>query len=357
MKNTLDEVLTDETLRRLAGGTVYARGRDYFASGQVANLVEYEGRITARVYGTHTYRVELWDEDGELGYDCTCPYMDDYGFCKHCVAVGLAWLQARAQAAPIPGGSPPEPKITMEDVKAYLERQDPSKLVAMIMELAMEDASLRERLILKASLAAKRGIDVSRYLRAIDRAVETGGYIDYDEVDDYIERVDTVAQSLADLLEEGYGEEVMTLAEHALQGLEAHIEEVDDQNGEIIGLMARIEQLYHDACVIAKPDPEALAERLFERELGADWDDVFDDSVTRYADVLGEKGIAAFRRMVEERWSRVKPLYPGDQSVYGGERFRITQMMEDLARQSGDIEALVEIYSERQVVRLSEVKG
>ena len=77
----------------MAGARSFERGEDYFLNGQVKALTEDEGTITAKVQGTRPYRVELWIEEDDLEYSCTCPVGADGEFCKHCVAVGLAWLE------------------------------------------------------------------------------------------------------------------------------------------------------------------------------------------------------------------------------------------------------------------------
>ena len=81
------------TLHRMAGARSFERGEDYFLNGQVKALTEDEGTITAKVQGTRPYQVELWIEEDDLEYSCTCPVGADGEFCKHCVAVGLAWLE------------------------------------------------------------------------------------------------------------------------------------------------------------------------------------------------------------------------------------------------------------------------
>ena len=82
-------------LRRIAGARSFERGEDYFLNGQVKALAEDEGTITAKVHGTQPYRVEFWIEKDDLEYSCTCPMGADGEFCKHCVAVGLTWLENR----------------------------------------------------------------------------------------------------------------------------------------------------------------------------------------------------------------------------------------------------------------------
>jgi hypothetical protein len=62
--------------------------------------------------------------------------------------------------------------------------------------------------------------------------------------------------------------------------------------------------------------------------------------------VLGERGLAAYRRLAEREWKKVPVLGPGrDDPAKYGKRFRITHIMETLARESRDLEVLVAIKS------------
>ncbi len=113
-------------------------------------------------------------------------------------------------------------------------------------------------------------------------------------------------------------------------------------SGELGGLLAHIVQLHLDACRAASPGPEELAERLFEYELNGQWD-TFSSAAKLYAEVLGEPGLARYRQLAEAEWAKVPALRPGDDKsqTWHGNRYRITQIMETLARQTGDVEALV----------------
>lgn len=92
----LSKLITRSTLDDLAGGTAFQRGEEYLSVGAVGRLRATDDKITAKVEGAETYQVELRDDNGELAYDCTCPRAADGYFCKHCVAVGLAWIADRA---------------------------------------------------------------------------------------------------------------------------------------------------------------------------------------------------------------------------------------------------------------------
>lgn len=51
--------LNIKMLRRLADPRSFGRGEQYFNLGLVRSLSEYDGAITAKVKGTHTYTVKL----------------------------------------------------------------------------------------------------------------------------------------------------------------------------------------------------------------------------------------------------------------------------------------------------------
>jgi hypothetical protein len=80
VRNMLSKLLNEAALEDLAGERAFDRGADYFADGHVAGLKEDKGAITARVRGTHDYRVKLWSEDGELAFECNCPVGQDSVF-------------------------------------------------------------------------------------------------------------------------------------------------------------------------------------------------------------------------------------------------------------------------------------
>src|SRR5437879_5725409 len=86
--------MSEQTVRRLADPRSFARGQAYFATGRVRRFVVDGASVTATVDGTNVYRVRLEITDTDLDGQCSCPYGQDGMFCKHCVAVALAWLDA-----------------------------------------------------------------------------------------------------------------------------------------------------------------------------------------------------------------------------------------------------------------------
>ena len=125
--------------------------------------------------------------------------------------------------------------------------------------------------------------------------------------------------------------------EYALTAIEHSLEHVDDSDGQMEISAARLQELHLEACRRGAPNPVELAERLFARELEGDWD-IFYRAAMTYADILGEVGLARYRELAHARWATVPELAPGEGSRERyGSRFRITQIMETLAEQSGDL--------------------
>lgn len=341
----LSEVLTTNRVRAWAGARSYGRGEDYFHGGHVSDLKAVKGRITATVYGTYPYRVMLQDAGDSVGYDCDCPVGQEGDFCKHCVATALAWLAQRTpsgRAGKSRGDRPANAGLTMKDVHAWLLMQEKEILVDMLVEAADYDTQLSGSLMMKA--AAAGGVNLVTCREVLEQAIGIDGFIDYHDMYEYWHGADLAINGIEELLKTGNAAAVVELSEYALRCLEGAMNNAMD-DGEMGMLQQRLEELHLKACRKAKPDPEALAERLFDWELNGEWS-TFWDAVNSHGRVLGKNGIRRYHELAETEWGKVKPLQPGeDTRDKYGKRSRITHIMEKLALQSGDIEALVAVMS------------
>jgi uncharacterized Zn finger protein len=268
---------------------------------------------------------------------------DDGSFCKHCVALGLSWLEQEAGGKDKKTGGGDRIDITMTDVKGYLETLKKKVLVEMVMEQAGENDVLREKLMMKAARQSTGGRQFATLKKIIRETIDPGDFIGYYEMRTYAAQVHNVLDTLQSLLQDNPAE-VIELAEYALTEVERAVESVDDSNGEMGDILQSLQDLHLAACRNAKPNPEELAARLFERELNGQWD-VFYGAAATYASVLGEKGLAVYRRLAEEEWKKVKSLGPNkeERAERSHHRFNITHMMEFLVDASGDVEAMVEV--------------
>ena len=336
--------VTLKLLRRMAGEPFFGRGEAYLAGGAVRSLRKDGNGVKAAVQGTRSYRVRLWFEDGELGHDCTCPMGWEGYFCKHCVAVGLAW---HAEGENCQDGSAAEnpSAVTAESVRDHLMGLEKETLVSMLLDMADEDERLHWKLTIRAAHGSQETPNTSAWMRAFDGALASDDLVSYHEAYDYAAGIGEVVGALEDLLREGHAESAIELAEHGLEGLEEALEYVDDSDGWMGGLLSRLQDVHLDACLRARPDPVELAERLFEWEMTSPFD-VFYGAAATYAEVLGEKGLAAYRRLAEADWAKVQALGPGEKDPCEyGRRFRITSIMETLAHNADDLDALVTVKS------------
>jgi uncharacterized Zn finger protein len=162
---TFADLITQTSLREYAGGSIYPRGVAYWEDGMVQDFETTATRITAQVYGTSFYHVELWIDDG-LGSDCDCMSFVEGDFCKHCVAVGLTWLetnktqpstkqdhQQRKKTSPTTNVTVqkvmPEADVILSDLSHALKIQDRETLVDLIFKQAKQDPQWRARLLEK----------------------------------------------------------------------------------------------------------------------------------------------------------------------------------------------------------------
>jgi uncharacterized Zn finger protein len=109
-------------------------------------------------------------------------------------------------------------------------------------------------------------------------------------------------------------------------------------------LRNRLQDIHFRACQEAKPDPVALARRLLEWELHSELD-VFYGAAERYAKILGAQGLKEYRRLAEAEWEKVPARTAKEEPSEWGVHFRITHIMESLAKASSDVEELVAVMS------------
>ena len=340
----LHNIITPDNLKKLAGTTAFQRGEEYFASGFVERLLTAEQKISARVIGTETYRVELWAKDDDPRYDCTCPRAADGYFCKHCVAVGLAWL-AEQQVEGVTGQSKAKKKRRdpWQDIRDYLALQKPEMLIDLVLEAAQRDDRLYQSLALKAERAGA-GSNVQQIFRkAINKATRVHGFVDWREAGDFAGDLEQLVESLEELLTPDSAGMLVELLEYAIERVEDAMQNIDDSNGEVGGIVDALGELHIKACELARPEPEALAERLFRMEMTLPIG-VCSFSATTYSHVLGEQGLRRYRELATVEWQKIKPKHSGDS--FEDHRWRITHIMESLAEASGDVEELVAIKAQ-----------
>jgi hypothetical protein len=84
-------MFSTEDIVKLSTGSSFSRGEDYYESGHIEKITRAGNSFEGTVSGSFLYKVTLDMENGNLDFNCSCPY--DYGgLCKHEVAFALAIL-------------------------------------------------------------------------------------------------------------------------------------------------------------------------------------------------------------------------------------------------------------------------
>ena len=333
----LRDVFDVETIGDLAGQRVYMRGVGYHDGGRVELVVQSEQRVEAVVRGTLPYTVELWIDHGQPGWSCTCPYAEDGLFCKHCVAVGLLFVEGEVPL--IPGEPEPDEQVAEPHVASHVAGLSHERLVEIVLEQCVTDWRLRERIVAEASAARGDGPDIALWRYRIDAVFAPyGDFVGYHEVAEWTSDVGDVIDALGDLVKSGHADAVIVLAEHAHRCADDAVQYVDDSGGEISYIEARLIEVHVEACDAARPDPVALARRLVDLELTSELDG-FHRAALSYADVLGGDGIDEYRRLVSPRWEAV----PDQPDRWSGDPFALKQAMIGIALASHDADELIDI--------------
>src|SRR6202167_104056 len=253
----LNKIITDAWIQTEAGDLYYDRGLDYFEEGRVSALQQSSQSIRARVMGTEDYAVVLTLEAETVTYQCDCPVGSEGYFCKHCVATALAWLHQQ--------DTPEEnaPKITLEDVTKALQQEDKETLIRWLLAWAEEYPGLQERLVMAAARCMGSTVLIAQTRKSLEKALRIQRFVEYRDMPAYAAGVEGAINGIEGLLESGEATAALEMCERGLNGLADALEDTDDSDGYINGLMEQLQGLHLQACQTARPDPEALGEKLF----------------------------------------------------------------------------------------------
>lgn len=316
-------LLSDAALRQLSGPAVFARGQTYAASGAIETLEDAEPApgeqvaLAAVVQGTHAYQVRVWiDDEDDLDGECDCPHAQDGNFCKHQVALCLAWRAALGGEASAPHAQAAR-KVAAAAKRARTQASNRDALHAFVRAQPAE--ALAERLwawagndrALMADLKAwqaehSAGSDTKALRGAIgDLLRQRSGYLDWHEMPTYMRRAGRVLPLLQPWLQRDPAE-LRALCEHALRCLYKVAEHADDSNGELGGLMQDLIALLTQA-LHAAPPPAAWVERWFTLMAEDPWG-LWDEKAILAA--AGPAVLARYTERVREEWDGWQRSHP-----------------------------------------------
>jgi uncharacterized Zn finger protein len=327
------------TLREFAGGKVFARGVAYHEDGQVEIVSIDNARVVARVIGSEVYRSQLDGTGKKFSGECSCPAFSDWGFCKHLVATALA-------ANDLHPGELEKATSRLTKIRDFLRAKGVEPLVEMIMGIAERDPELLRDIELSATVATADDQTLFvQFKKAITEATRTHGFVEYREARAWAAKIEHVLEQIEALIQSGRADLVLRLLDHFYARMDDALNNIDDSDGQGGGVYAKACEIHLASCRASKPEPVALARELFGRELDSDWD-FFHSASETYADVLGDAGLAEYRRLANEAWRTIKPLRAGGRQVHDDQssaRYRLGAVLECFAARDGDVDARIAI--------------
>src|SRR3989344_6595001 len=121
------------------GKTILDRGKAYFEEGRVSNLFQTGNIITAKVQGSHNYKVTLNLETDN--FRCNCPY--EGNLCKHIAAVCYE-VNKRKNIKKV------------DNIEESLESKSKEELIKIIKEMLANDNSFSIVLLSKEDQIKKK---------------------------------------------------------------------------------------------------------------------------------------------------------------------------------------------------------
>jgi uncharacterized Zn finger protein len=327
------------TLREIAGEKVFTRGVTYHEDEQVEIVAIDGARVLAKVIGSEVYRSELTGRGKKFSGECSCPAFSDWGFCKHLVATALT-------ANDLEPGALEQASSRFTKIREHLHAKGVESLVEMIMGLADRDTALLKDLELAVAMdSADDKTLFAQFKKAIAEVTRTHGFVEYREAIAWAQGIESLLNRIASLIGSGRAELVLQLLDHFFARMDEALNNMNDSDGHGGGVYARACEIHLAACRQAKPDPIALARELFTREVDSAWDFFYGASET-YSDVLGNAGLAEYRRLVSEAWQQIKSLRAGGRQVHDEQfsaRYRLGAILESFAEREGDVDAGIAI--------------
>ncbi len=149
-------------------------------------------------------------------------------------------------------------------------------------------------------LAVRRGSGDLGQLRAeIDRGLRAGRFLGYYESRAWAHDVRPIVEEIRGAVRSSPSAELVVLIERAIGRVVKVILHADDSDGLIGGVARELLDLHAEACDAGVADPIKLARWMVK--FRSDDQDFFETDPVRYAKALGDIGLAAFRREVQQR--------------------------------------------------------
>ena len=147
-----------------------------------------------------------------------------------------------------------------------------------------------------------------------------------------------VLDTIAELIAIGRASLALSLVHEAMGWIYLG-EETIDRAGHVAALLIRVRDIHLAATRVVRPAPIALARELYALESS---DEAFHRAAGIYADVLGDDGLAEYRRLAAADWEMLPPSREtGSLSGSLGDHARPMRVLDFFAEQEGNVDARI----------------
>ncbi|MFC4701583.1 SWIM zinc finger domain-containing protein [Glaciecola siphonariae] len=220
---------------RLAGQNAYEKGRALYNDNFVNNLTFTKHTIRAQVEGTQLYQIVLKAVGDSYEGACTCPASEGFDFCKHCVAVLLAY-EEKAQSFEKMRNGPPAQRV-----RAHIEQLSEQESKRALFDIVSATPELLEQWLLVADVTSGQ-IQAKDLKKHFTKALPLRDIWRHDKVRDYFDKGFQVLNRLFNVTALLSEQEAFDLAQFALQRYDKILERVDDSGGYRFSVFALLER-------------------------------------------------------------------------------------------------------------------
>ncbi len=147
--------------------------------------------------------------------------------------------------------------------------------------------------------AAREKGDLAQLRAEVDRGLRTRRFLGYRESSEWARAARPVVEELRSVAASSPSRDLVALVERAIGHVVKVIMQADDSNGTIGDLARELLEVHAQACDAGVADPVKLAAWMVR--FSCEDQDFFEVDPVRYAGALGEPGLLAYRRAIEER--------------------------------------------------------
>ena len=218
--------LSESVIKTLAGEAAYQRGLDYYNDGKVGELTINATHISAQVEGTRSYQVTLNHTAKIFDGSCDCPASDNFDFCKHCAAVGLAYYYQTQVNLEMEGVG------NQNAIAVYLNTFTKPQLVKELQSLIEGDQSLNDHWLLRAEIAGGN-LSAKDLRKRITQAIpyKPSGLWRPQEVAGYFSEATLALKVLEQAVLSLSAQSAIKLVVYAIERTEKTLETIDDRTG------------------------------------------------------------------------------------------------------------------------------